>query len=268
MASRRRKPVTIDCPNVVGVIEAPATQWIEPQFATLAAAGTTGWKTRRKFVIVSRWSPIRGAGMVDFRHLSLCFVSAALVLGAFSAASRHAQAQNLVQNPNFFNGLTDYTTTADSDENVFASSFPGGPTNPAEGGTNAAEGDVSDTTPAVISQSLTTMPNTLYLVTFAYAVDPSSADSLTVTFGNQTKTFTTSISNGSTPFDVVSFTATSSSADSTLTFTGTEGAFAVSELDVEAGPAPVAGGGALSFALIAAGFAGRQFRRRRPATSP
>jgi hypothetical protein len=207
------------------------------------------------------------AGMVDFRHLRLCFISAALVLGAFSAAPRHAQAQNLVQNPNFFDGLTDYTTTADSDENVFASSFSGGPTNPAEGGTNAAEGDVSGA-PAVISQSLTTTTNTLYLVTFAYAVDPETADSFTVTFGNQTRTYTTSVSDGSSPFDVVSFTAKSSSPASVLTFTGTEGAFAVSELDVEAGPAPVAGGGTLSFGLIAAGFAGRHFRRRRSTTSP
>jgi hypothetical protein len=206
------------------------------------------------------------AGMADFRHLSLCFVSVALVLGAFSALPRHAQAQNLVQNPNFFSGLTDYTTTADSDDNVFANTFAGGPTNPT-GGTNAAEGELSGTTAAVISQNLTTMPSTLYLVTFAYAVDPGLDDSFTVTFGNQTKTYTTSISNGLTPFDVVSFTATSSSADSTLTFTGTEGAFAVSELDVEAGPVPVAGGGALSFGLIAAGFVGRQFRGRR-STSP
>jgi hypothetical protein len=205
------------------------------------------------------------AGMADFRHLSLCFVSVALVLGAFSAASRHAQAQNLVQNPNFFSGLTDYTTTADTDDNVFANTFGGGPTNPT-GGTNAAEGEFSGS-PAVISQSLTTTPNTLYLVTFAYAVDPGTDDSFTVTFGNQTRTYTTSTSDGSNPFDVVSFTATSSSPDSTLTFTGTEGAFAVSELDVEAGPVPVAGGGALSFGLIAAGLAGRQFCRRR-STSP
>ena len=204
--------------------------------------------------------------MVGFRHLSLWIGCAALALAAFSAAPRYARAQNLVQNPDFFDGLTDYTTTADSEENVFSTDFGGGPTNPT-GGTNAAEGDVS-TSPAVISQSLTTTPNTLYLVTFAYAVDPDTNDSFTVAFGNQTRTFTTSTSNGSTPFDVISFTATSSSADSTLTFTGTEGAFAVSELDVEAGPAPVAGGGALYFGMIAAGLAGCHFRRRRSTNWP
>jgi len=200
--------------------------------------------------------------MIDLRRLPLCLVAAALTLGAFSATLRHAQAQNLVQNPNFFDGLTDYTTTADSDDNVFANTFSGGPTNPT-GGTNSVEGAVSTPgVPAVISQSLTTTPDTIYLVTFAYAVEPDVTDSFTVTFGNQTKTYTSSTSDGETPFDVISFTATSTSANSALTFTGTEGAFAVSELDVEAGPAPVAGGGALSFCLIAAGFAVRHFRRR------
>jgi bifunctional non-homologous end joining protein LigD len=42
MASRRPKPVTIDCSNVAGAVEAPATQWIEPQLATLAAAAPEG----------------------------------------------------------------------------------------------------------------------------------------------------------------------------------------------------------------------------------
>ena len=193
----------------------------------------------------------------DFR---VPFLSAAFGAGAFFAVPSHAQ--NLVQNPDFFNGLTDYTTTATSDQNVFATTFPGGPTNP-DGGTNAAEGMLSEAgAPAVISQSLTTTPGAIYLVTFAYAVEPGTTDALTVTFGNQTRTLTSSTSDGNTPFDILSFTATATSPNTPLTFTGTEGAFAVSELDVEAAPAPVAGGGAVSFCLIAAGFAIRQFRRR------
>jgi hypothetical protein len=42
MASRHPKPTTIDASNVVGAIEVPATQWIEPQLATLALAAPEG----------------------------------------------------------------------------------------------------------------------------------------------------------------------------------------------------------------------------------
>jgi bifunctional non-homologous end joining protein LigD len=51
MASRRPKPVTIDPSNVVGAIDAPATQWIAPQLATLADAAPdgTGWAHEIKF---------------------------------------------------------------------------------------------------------------------------------------------------------------------------------------------------------------------------
>jgi bifunctional non-homologous end joining protein LigD len=42
MASRRPKPVTINPSNVAGAVKAPATQWIEPQLATLATAAPDG----------------------------------------------------------------------------------------------------------------------------------------------------------------------------------------------------------------------------------
>jgi hypothetical protein len=200
--------------------------------------------------------------MIDRLNLCRCIASAALAAGALLTAS-FAQAQNLVQNPDFFDGLTGYATTADSDQNVIARNFLGGPTSPTEDGNNSAEGFLSETgAPSMISQSLTTTPGTIYLVTFAYAVEPGLTDSFTATFGNQTRTFTSSVSDGDTPFDIASFTARSTSAKTALTFTGTEGAFAVSDLDVEAGPAPVTGGGVLSFCLIAAGLAVRHFRRR------
>lgn len=51
MASRRPKPVTIDCSNAIGAVEAPATQWIAPQLATLALAAPdgAGWAHEIKF---------------------------------------------------------------------------------------------------------------------------------------------------------------------------------------------------------------------------
>ena len=189
-------------------------------------------------------------------------VAAAMVLVV--AVPHRADAQNLVQNPDFFNGLTGYTSSG----SVFATSFVGGPANTQNPqGTNSAEGDgpgAADTSvPAVLTQALTTTPNTTYLVTFSYALEPGINDSLTVSFGNSSETFTTSKSDGSTPFDTVSFLAKSNSRGTTdLTFTATEGAFAVSELDVEAGPAPVTGGGILSFGIVIAGLAARRIRRR------
>jgi hypothetical protein len=175
-----------------------------------------------------------------------------------------AEAQNLVQNPDFFNGLTGYTTSADTFQNVNATDFPGGPTNPTAGGTNAAVGIVSTAgDDATIAQSLTTAPNTLYMVTFAYAIDPSTADSFTVAFGNAHHTYTTSTSDGSNPFEVVTFMARSGTGRSTtLTFDGSEGGFAVSELDVEAAPAPVCGGGIASASVMLAGWAVRRRRGR------
>jgi hypothetical protein len=175
-----------------------------------------------------------------------------------------AKAQNLVQNPDFFDGLTGYTTSAGMFDNVYANDFPGGPTNPTAGETNSAEGIVSTAgDDATIAQSLATAPGTLYMVTFAYAIDPSTADSFTVSFGNAHHTYTTSTSDGSNPFEVVSFMARSGAGRSTtLNFDGSEGGFAISELDVEAAPAPVAGGGIASAAAMLAGWAVRRRRGR------
>jgi hypothetical protein len=193
---------------------------------------------------------------------------ASIVIGAIAtmvmAAPHQAHAQNLVQNPDFFNGLTGYQTSGD----VTATNFLGGPSNTENPeGTNSAEGvgpGAGDTSsPAVLMQALTTTPNTMYMVTFSYAVEPGVTDSLTVTFGSTSETFTTSTSDGSTPFDVISFMARSNSQGATdLTFTGNEGAFAVSDLDVESGPAPVTGGGVLSFGIVLSGLAFRHMRRR------
>jgi hypothetical protein len=176
--------------------------------------------------------------------------------------SHQAHAQNLVQNPDFFNGLSGYATSG----NVTAANFGGGPTT-TPGGTNVGEGDGptpgNATADAIINQTLTTTANTTYLVTFSYAVQPGITDSMTASFGNTSQTFTSSKCDGSTCLDKASFSATSGKGTTTtLTFDGTEGAFLVSELDVQAGPAPVTGGGILSFGVVIAGLAARHMRRR------
>jgi hypothetical protein len=199
------------------------------------------------------------------RHF-LTTVGFAIVIGfAGFAGPRQAFAQNLVQDPNFFDGLTDYQTVG----NVTATDVPFGPTPPDGGeGTNTAVlygpgvagSNGTEDIPATVSQAITTVPNTVYLVTFSVNFDPDTTDALLASFGSGTFPLNpTTEPDGLTTY---SFTGTATGTSTELTFAANEGAYLITELDVEPGPAPVTGGGLLSFGAVLAGLAIRQMRRR------
>src|ERR1700722_18903669 len=107
-------------------------------------------------------------------------VATVIVFAGF-ANPRQALAQNLVQDPNFFDGLTDYQTVGQ----VNADYVPFGPTPPGgmtEGSTNTAvlfgPGASETDSVATVSQAIATVPNTTYLVTFSVNFDPGTTDSL------------------------------------------------------------------------------------------
>lgn len=188
--------------------------------------------------------------------------SIGLAISLLIAAPPHAQAQNLVQDPNFFQGLQFYTTSGD----VVSQNVPFGPPS-LNGGPNAAEmigpGALDTNTPATITQAISTTPNTTYIVTFAVSLDPNTTDSFIASFGDGSKSLTQSPSNGS-GFDIFTFRGTSSVEGTltNLTFTTDTGATLISELDVEVAPAPVTGGGLLSAGAAIVGLAVQRRRRK------
>jgi hypothetical protein len=177
------------------------------------------------------------------------------------ACAPHAQAQNLVQDPNFFQGFQFYATSG----RVISQNVPFGPPPPTQGGPNSAEmiaPGAGGATAATITQTIATVPNTTYLVTFAVSLDPNTTDSFMASFGNGSKKLTQSPSNGK-GFDIFTFTGKSSVEGTTtnLTFTTDLGATLISELDVQVAPAPVTGGGLLSVGAAIVGFAVQRRRR-------
>jgi hypothetical protein len=182
-----------------------------------------------------------------------------IVFAAF-AGPRQALAQNLVQDPNFFNGLTDYQFTGQ----VTAADVSFGPTPPEGSSTNAgvlygpgasANGDIG-----TLSQAIATVPNTVYMVTFSVNFDPGTPDTLLASFGTGTFSLTPTAEPNS--LAIYTFTGRATGTTTNLEFTAEDGAYLVTELDVESGPAPVTGGGILSFGAVLAGLAIRHMRRR------
>jgi hypothetical protein len=199
------------------------------------------------------------------RHLLATVVFATVIVFAGFAGPRQALAQNLVQDPNFFNGLADYQTTGE----VVSLNVSFGPTPPNGGdGTNTAvlygpgvEGPngVGDG-PATVSQAIATVPNTVYLVTFSVNFDPDTTDALIASFGNGTFPLNPTVEPSG--LATYSFTGRATGTSTELAFATDDGADLITELEVEAGPAPVTGGGVLSFGAILAGLAIRRMRRR------
>ncbi|HEX4507839.1 MAG TPA: hypothetical protein VH722_19085 [Alphaproteobacteria bacterium] len=204
-------------------------------------------------------NPIAALANVRFQRAGAGFAIAVSCAGL--AVPRPALAQNLVQDPNFFNGLADYQTVGD----VQAFDLPYAPQPPggySDSNPNVAVlygpgggGDV----PAMVTQSIATVPNAVYLVTFAINFDPGITDSLLASFG--TGSFSLNPTVEPDGLATYSFTGKATATATDLTFTADSGAMLVTELDVEAGPAPVTGGGILSFACLLAGLAFRQMRR-------
>jgi hypothetical protein len=187
----------------------------------------------------------RATRVVASRAFSVALLTAAVV-GAF--APRTAQAQNLVQNPLFVDGLNGYqstgsminTQTTQTPGVSIAILFPG----------------------SLLTQAIQTDINATYLVKFFTSfVNPGSMrDVLFASFGNNGITLDSG--NGDVS-GIFSFTATATDSQSILRFNEGAGLTVITALDVEAAPAPLPGAGGLSFLAGLAALAGVAIRRRR-----
>ena len=167
-------------------------------------------------------------------------VALAILLGVAVAAP--ARAQNLVTDPNFIKGFNAYTnvccnvtTMLVGDSRVAV--LPGGST---------------------FSQVIATSSVTSYLVSFVASF--TGPGTYTASFGN------TVFHEDPTLPGTFSFVAPGLDTSSTLTFstTGDSSTEYLSNLDVEAQPAPLPapGAGILSFGMLLAGLAARRLRSR------
>lgn len=208
-------------------------------------------------------------------------VLAFVILGLVAIAlAPMARAQNLVQNP----GFEDSTDSG----NGSATTTPGWTVSPGfgtdfvftDGGTtqnggSAANGSTwyaefaatsaGDAQSATLSQTIATTPGQYYTVTFFLANFGGPHNTFLATFGGQTLLSLTDASAfGYQQFTVV---LRATSTQTRLAFTGEQdpASFGLDDVSVEAGPAPVMGGGLVSLGIAAAGFVTRRLRRRRSA---
>jgi hypothetical protein len=163
-------------------------------------------------------------------------------------APRATQAQNLVQNPFFNEGLNGYqstgsminTQTTQTPGVSIAILFPG----------------------SILTQSIGTTIGTQYMVKFftSFANPTSLHDVLFASFGDNAIT----LDSGQGATDgVFRFSATATDTTSILRFAEGPGVNVLTGLDVEAAPAPIPGAGGLSFIAGLAALAGVAVRRRK-----
>jgi hypothetical protein len=207
------------------------------------------------------------AGMMG--HLPLRIAAIAIFAGAAMSA-QPVQAQNLVQDPGFedsTDGATSPGWTLGMSGEGFTD-FANNSDTARTGNWSATFGDASqqDATIDTLSQTIATVPQTTYLVSF-YLADASPGDGKTflATFDGQTVLSLTSTDMAGYVFYSASIVATSS--DATLAFNGTNppAQFYLDDISVEAqgAPAPVPGTGGLSLIAGAAMLAGAGWRRMR-----
>jgi hypothetical protein len=205
---------------------------------------------------------------------------ACAVLLALSACAGSSHAQNLVQNPGFEDSTSPTTspgwtvtagndTTFDNGGSEAQGIHPDEP--PTEGNGNAHTGvwdvqfgatSASEATAGTLSQTIATVPGTTYLVTFFLMNTDGPHNTFLATFGGQTVlSLTDANAFGYTQYSA-NITATSGS--SVLAFSAEQdpGFYYLDDVSVEAGPAPVMGGGLVSFGVLLAGFDTRRARRK------
>jgi hypothetical protein len=200
--------------------------------------------------------------------LSLMLGLTVCLVAAFPAA--RAQAQNLVQNPGFEQsvdantspGWTANTTCCGENNTIFLDK----PSYAHSGDWSAqfSETTLSDAMAGALSQVIATRPMTAYTVSFFLSNSEGPENSFTATFGGQT---VLSLTN-SPLFGFTEYSATivATSTSSTLSFVGEQapGYFELDDVSVtQAAPAPVTGGGVLSFAAAAGLMVLRRLRRTR-----
>jgi hypothetical protein len=234
------------------------------------------WRYSRFYNIIRHnWQPLsRRLGLSEVRY-SAAGLAVIAALAVLFVPSHRAQAQNLVLNPGFEESTDDgngeATSTPDWSVNEgFGTIFLNNP-DAANSGNWYAEFNSSSTQQALsgaLSQTVATTPGTTYIVSFFLSNSGTGNSTFSATFGGQT---VASLTNQS-PFQYTMFSQqiTVASTTAALTFMGEHGDSGPFELDdvsvvAEGAPAPVTGGGILSFAVILAGLTACRMRARRGA---
>src|ERR1700761_4604582 len=206
------------------------------------------------------------------------YILPCLVAAAGLSIAPLSQAQvNLVQNPGFEDSTDDGNGSATStpDWTVsagFGTDFVDAEAGQSETGGTAHGGSwyaefmatsAGNAQSGTLSQSIATTSGAYYTVTFYLANFGGPHNTFLATFGGQTLvSLTDSAAFGYKPYTVV---VRATSAHSVLAFTGEQdpASFGLDDVMVEAGPAPVMGGGLLSLGTAAFGFVARRLRRGR-----
>jgi hypothetical protein len=191
---------------------------------------------------------------------------------AATALAPMARAQNLVQDPGF-EGATDANTDPSwtlssgfGTDYVFTDggqTQSGGSANSGSWYAEFAATSAANAQSGTLSQMIATTPGQFYTVTFFLANFGGPHDTFLATFGGQTLlSLTDSAAFGYRQYTMV-VRATSTSTK--LAFTGEQdpASFGLDDVSVEAGPAPVMGGGLASLGIAAVGFVTRRLRRNR-----
>jgi hypothetical protein len=216
------------------------------------------------------------------RRSSIGLTSAVLAL---SPTVQYAAAQDLVQNPGFEETTDNYTSPGwtvapDNGGTQFIAAQAGDGEGSSSGIANTgvyfAAFGATDATSAmndVLSQAITTMPGMTYIVSFflanTAAYDPSSVDAdgisnrFVAMLDGQTVLSLTNVS----AFGYTQYSAPISvtSDNALLSFTGEQvpGYFNLDDVSVDAAPAPITGGGIVSFGMAAAALAVRRVRAKK-----
>jgi len=209
------------------------------------------------------------------RASSLIVFCLAVVAGLSVAPRAHAQQGiNLVQDPGFESATDANTAPGWTLSSGFGTDyvFTDGGTTASGGSANSglwyaefAATSAANAQSATLSQTIATTAGSYYTVSFFLANFGGPHDTFLATFGGQTILSLTDAS----AFSYTKYTMVikATSANSVLAFTGEQdpASFGLDDVSVEAGPAPVMGGGLLSLGAAAFGFAARRLRRGRSA---
>jgi len=193
-------------------------------------------------------------------------VTALLVCGA----AHHAAAQNLVQNPGFESTSTDggntspgWTLTNSQGDTTFVDDASTAHT--GSWSVQFAATDAASAAQGMLSQSIATVPQTTYVVSFYLANEGGPHNSFVATFGGQTVLSLTDAD--AFTFKQYSATIKATSATSALAFVAQQDPsdFILDDVSVEAegAPLPPAGAGLLSFGVAFVGLALRRVRAGR-----
>jgi hypothetical protein len=208
-------------------------------------------------------------------HLGCLRNAAVAVLVACAAVTTQpARAQNLVLNPGFEDSIGSATspgwTLGMSGEPYTYFDQNGGSARTGLWSATFGDATQQDGTIDTLSQVITTVPQTTYLVSFYLAdASPGGGKNFTATFDGQTVLSLTATESAGYTFYSADIVATSS--QSTLAFSGFNppAQFYLDDISVEAegAPAPVPGTGGLSLIAGAAMLAGAHWRRMRGKTA-